>query len=72
MYGNTCRFGTLYGNLQSNVFRILIGYMRISSTDGKRQNTDLQLDALLKYSVDKRNIYKDLASVVVKMIEKGC
>ena len=36
--------------------------MRISSTDGKRQNTDLQLDALLKYNVDKRNIYEDLAS----------
>jgi DNA invertase Pin-like site-specific DNA recombinase len=36
--------------------------MRISSTDGKRQNTDLQLDALLKYNVDERNIYKDLAS----------
>lgn len=41
---------------------MLIGYMRISSTDGKRQNTDLQLDALLKYNVDERNIYKDLAS----------
>jgi len=41
---------------------MLIGYMRISSTDGKRQNTDLQLDALLKYNVDKRNIYEDLAS----------
>jgi DNA invertase Pin-like site-specific DNA recombinase len=62
LYGNTCRFGILYGNLQFNVFRMLIGYMRISSTDGKRQNTDLQLDALLKYNVDKRNIYEDLAS----------
>jgi DNA invertase Pin-like site-specific DNA recombinase len=41
---------------------MLIGYMRISSTDGKRQNTDLQLDALLKYNVDNRNIYEDLAS----------
>jgi len=41
---------------------MLIGYMRISSTDGKRQNTDLQLDALLKYNVDQRNIYEDLAS----------
>ena len=62
MYGNTCRFGILYENLIFNVFRMLIGYMRISSTDGKRQNTDLQLDALLKYNVDKRNIYEDLAS----------
>lgn len=41
---------------------MLIGYMRISSIDGKRQNTDLQLDALLKYGVDKRNIYEDQAS----------
>ena len=62
MYGNTCRFDILYENLIFNVFRMLIGYMRISSTDGKRQNTDLQLDALLKYKVDKRNIYEDLAS----------
>ena len=62
VYGNTCRFGILYGNPQFNVFRMLIGYVRISSTDGKRQNTDLQFDALLKYNVDKRNIYEDLAS----------
>jgi len=41
---------------------MLIGYMRVSSIDGKRQNTDLQLDALLKYGVDKRNIYEDQAS----------
>ena len=49
---------------------MLIGYMRISSIDGKRQNTDLQLDALLKYGIDKRNIYEDQAQVV-KITEKG-
>ena len=47
---------------------MLIGYMRISSIDGKRQNTDLQLDALLKYGIDKRNIYE---AQVVKITEKG-
>tara|TARA_B110000977_G_C11007471_1_gene466321 strand:+ start:32 stop:619 length:588 start_codon:yes stop_codon:yes gene_type:complete len=41
---------------------MLIGYMRISSIDGKRQNTDLQMDALSKYGVDQRNIYDDWAS----------
>lgn len=41
---------------------MFIGYMRISSVDGKRQNTDLQLDALLEYGIDERNIYEDLAS----------
>lgn len=62
MYVNTCRFGILYENLYFNVFRMFIGYMRISSVDGKRQNTDLQLDALLEYGIDERNIYEDLAS----------
>jgi DNA invertase Pin-like site-specific DNA recombinase len=47
---------------------MLIGYMRISSTDGKRQNTDLQLDALLKYNVDERNIYQSSA---VKHLPSG-
>lgn len=38
-----------------------IGYMRVSS-EGERQSTDLQKDALLKIGVDARNIYEDKAS----------
>ena len=38
---------------------MLIGYMRVSSVDKSRQSTDLQLDALLKYGIDQRNIYED-------------
>lgn len=38
---------------------MLIGYMRVSTVD---QNTNLQLDSLLKYGVDKRNIYEDKIS----------
>ena len=38
---------------------MLIGYMRVSSVDKFRQSTDLQLDALLKYGIDQRNIYED-------------
>ena len=38
-----------------------IGYMRVSS-EGERQTTDLQKDALLKVGVDPRNIFEDKAS----------
>jgi DNA invertase Pin-like site-specific DNA recombinase len=41
--------------------RMDIGYMRISS-EGERQTTDLQKDALLKIGVDPRNIFEDRAS----------
>lgn len=40
---------------------MLIGYMRVS-TDGDRQSTDLQRDALVGAGVDERNIYSDRAS----------
>jgi len=40
---------------------MLIGYMRVSS-DGDRQNTDLQRDALLNAGVDPRHLYEDKAS----------
>jgi DNA invertase Pin-like site-specific DNA recombinase len=38
-----------------------IGYMRVSS-EGERQTTDLQKDALLRSGVDPRNIFQDRAS----------
>lgn len=40
---------------------MLVGYMRVSS-EGDRQTTDLQRDALLKAGVDARNIFEDKAS----------
>jgi DNA invertase Pin-like site-specific DNA recombinase len=40
---------------------MLVGYMRVSS-DGERQNTDLQKDALINAGVDPRHIYVDKMS----------
>lgn len=40
---------------------MLIGYMRVSS-EGDRQTTDLQRDALLQAGVDARHIFEDKAS----------
>ena len=40
---------------------MLIGYMRVS-TDGDRQSTDLQRDALVSAGVDERHIFEDKAS----------
>lgn len=40
---------------------MLIGYMRVS-TDGDRQSTDLQRDALISAGVDERHIFEDKAS----------
>lgn len=40
------------------VFRMLIGYMRVSS-EGDRQNVDLQKDALLAAGVDSRHLFED-------------
>lgn len=40
---------------------MLIGYMRVS-TDGDRQSTDLQRDALISAGVDERHIFQDKAS----------
>ncbi len=40
---------------------MLVGYIRVSS-DGDRQNTDLQRDALLNEGVDPRHLYEDKAS----------
>ena len=49
----------LYENILFEVFRMLVGYMRVSTED---QTTQLQKDALLKYGVDSRNIYEDKIS----------
>lgn len=40
---------------------MLIGYMRVSRSDGS-QTTDLQKDALIKYGVDPSQLYEDYAS----------
>lgn len=40
---------------------MLIGYMRVSKTDGS-QTTDLQRDALLKAGVGEQHLYEDYAS----------
>ena len=40
---------------------MLIGYMRVSSTDD-RQSVDLQRDALIAAGVDSRHLYSDKAS----------
>lgn len=39
---------------------MLVGYMWVSS-DGKRQTTDLQRDALLGAGVDERHLFEDYA-----------
>ena len=40
---------------------MLIGYMRVSKSDGS-QSTNLQYDALIEAGVKKNNIYEDHAS----------
>ena len=40
---------------------MLIGYMRVSKTDGS-QATDLQLDALVAAGVDPKQLYENQAS----------
>ena len=41
---------------------MLVGYMRVSSELNDKQNTNLQLDALLRAGVDRRNIFEDYIS----------
>ena len=48
-----------YENYIKDVFRMLIGYVRVSTDD---QNLNLQKDALIKYGVDERNIFSDKTS----------
>jgi len=59
MYEKLCRILVSYENLSMEVFRMLIGYMRVSTEE---QTTELQKDALIKYGVDSRNIYQDKIS----------
>jgi DNA invertase Pin-like site-specific DNA recombinase len=44
---------------------MLIGYMRVS-TEGDRQSTDLQRDALITAGIDERNIFENKALEYVK------
>ena len=48
-----------YGNYIKGVFRMLVGYIRVSTDD---QNLNLQKDALIKYGIDQRNIFSDKTS----------
>ncbi len=48
-------------NVYNKVFRMNVGYMRVSS-EGERQTTDLQKDALLQAGVDARHIFEDKIS----------
>jgi DNA invertase Pin-like site-specific DNA recombinase len=48
-----------YGNYIKGVFRMLVGYVRVSTDE---QNLNLQKDALLKFGVDERNIFSDKTS----------
>ncbi len=46
---------------------MLVGYMRVSS-DGDRQTTALQRDALLAAGVDDRHLYEDKAMALLPNI----
>lgn len=47
--------------LKSEVFRLLIGYIHVS-TDSDRQSTNLQRNALISAGIVERNIFEDKAS----------
>jgi DNA invertase Pin-like site-specific DNA recombinase len=49
------------GIKKKGVFRMLVGYMRVS-TDGEKQSTDLQRDALQSAGVDERHLFEDHGS----------
>lgn len=56
-----CRIAKLRGNSGFEFFRILVGYMRVSSADD-RQSVDLQRYALVAAGVDDRHLHIDRAS----------
>ncbi|MGI4959769.1 MAG: recombinase family protein, partial [Janthinobacterium lividum] len=56
-----CRIAAMCGNPGFEVFRMLVGYMRVSSTDD-RQSVSLQKDALVASGVDERHLHQDKAS----------
>lgn len=61
LYEKHSRIKWLFGNIKNRVLRMLVGYMRVSS-EGDRQTTNLQQDALLQAGVDARNIFEDKVS----------
>jgi DNA invertase Pin-like site-specific DNA recombinase len=61
MYEKPCRYAMVYENTKQGVFRMLVGYMRVSS-ESDRQTTRLQRDALLAAGVDSRHLFEDHAS----------
>lgn len=61
VYEKHSRINGLCENKENGVFRMLVGYMRVSS-ENDRQNTNLQKDALVQAGVDTRHIFEDKAS----------
>lgn len=59
VYEKHCRIMNVYVKTNLEVFRMLIGYMRVSTED---QSTSLQRDALLDFGIDSRNIFEDKIS----------
>lgn len=59
--GKYCRNALLYEKTKERVFRVLVGYMRVS-TDSDKQSTDLQRDALISAGIDERHLFEDRAS----------
>jgi len=60
-YGKLCRYVKVCGKVASGVWRMLVGYMRVSS-ESDRQSTDLQRDALIAAGIDARHLFEDHAS----------
>ena len=61
VYEKHCRIYKVFRNSKNGVCPMFIGYMRVSS-EGDRQTTDLQKNALLQAGVDPRHIFEDKAS----------
>ena len=59
---NPCSKGKPLQNVASGFSTMLVGYMRISTSE-TRQSTDLQRDALVGAGVDPRDLHSDVASV---------
>lgn len=61
LFGKWSDFGIVREPWSGGFPHMLVGYMRVSS-DGDRQTTALQRDALLAAGVDDRHLYEDKAS----------
>ncbi len=55
-----CRNAKVTETVQKGFYDMLVGYMRVSTTD--KQSTDLQRNALTAAGVDPRHIFEDKAS----------